>query len=101
MGFLEIKAKNVYLLRVNVKTNSNKQEILPCSETDSWLPIKLKSKPVKNKANKELINLIKKRINITSDQVHIISGLMKTNKTLEIKFIDNIGGTDLIKKLIG
>ncbi|NVM17726.1 MAG: DUF167 domain-containing protein [Candidatus Lokiarchaeota archaeon] len=101
MDFLEIKANNVYLLRVKVKTNSIKQEILPISETDSWLSIMLKSKPVRNKANKELINLIKKRIEIASDQIHIISGLTKTSKTLEIKFIDNIGRTDLIKRLIG
>ena len=99
MGYLDIKTRNVYLLRVKVKTNSNKQEILPSSETDSWLSIKLKSKPVKNKANKELINLIRKRMNISSDQVQIISGLKKTNKTLEIKYVENIGRLDLIKKL--
>ena len=101
MDFLEIKANNVYLLRVKVKTNSIKQEILQSSETDSWLSIMLKSKPVKNKANKELINLIKKKINIASDQIHIISGMKKTSKTLEIKFNNNIGKSDLIKKLTG
>ncbi len=99
MSYLDIKAKNVYLLRVKVKTNSNTQKILPGSETDSWLSIKLKSKPVKNKANKELINLIKKRMNISSNQVQIISGLKKTNKTLEIKFYENIGRPNLIKML--
>jgi uncharacterized protein (TIGR00251 family) len=98
-GFLDLKEKNIYLLRVKVKPNSIKQELLPFSETDSWLSIKLKSKPVKNKANKELINLIKKRMNIASDQIQIISGLKNTNKTLEIKFIENIGRIDLIKKL--
>ena len=99
MSFLDIKAKNVYLLRVKVKTNSIKQEILPYSETDSWLSINLKSKPVKNKANKELINLIKKRMSISSDQIQIISGLKKPNKTLEIKFIRNIERQNLINKL--
>jgi uncharacterized protein (TIGR00251 family) len=99
MNYFDIKAKNVYLIRVKVKTNSNTQEILPWSETDSCLTIKLKSKPVKNKANKELINLIKKRMKISSDQVQIISGLKKTNKTLEIRFFENIGRPDLIKKL--
>ena len=99
MDFLEIKANNIYLLRVKVKSNAKKQEILSYSDTDSWLSIKLKSKPVKNKANKELINLLKKRMNITSDQIQIISGLKKTNKTLELIFIEDIGGTDLINKL--
>ena len=101
MDFLENKANNFYLLRVNVKANSIKQEILPFSKTDSWLSIMLKSKPIRNKANKELINLIKNRLNIASDQIHIKSGLKKTNKILELKFIDNIGKIELIKKLIG
>lgn len=99
MSFLESKVKNVYLIRVKVKTNSFKQDIIPCSETESWLSIKLKSKPVKNKANKELMNLIRKRINVSSNQIHIISGLKKSNKTLEIKFYENIEKHDLIKKL--
>jgi len=101
MDFLEIKANSVYLLRVKVKTNAKKQEILSYSDTDSWLSIKLKSKPVKNKANKELINLIKKKLDITSDQIHIISGMKKTSKTVEIKFSKNIGKSELTKKLIG
>ena len=101
MDFLEIKANNVYLLRVKVKTNSRKQELLSYSDTDSWLSIKLKSKPVKNKANKELIKLINKKLNISSSQIHIVSGMKKSSKTLEIKFNNNIGKPDLIQKLIG
>ena len=101
MNFFEVKANNVYLLRVKVKTNSIKQEISPYSETDSWLSVKLKSKPVKNKANKELISLIKNRINISSDQIQIISGLKRTNKILEIKLTEKIGRKNLIEKLVG
>ncbi len=101
MNFFEVKSNNVYLLRVKVKTNSIKQEIMPYSKTDSWLSVKLKSKPVKNKANKELIRLIKNRIKISSDQIRIISGLKKTNKIIEIKLTENIGRTKLIEKLIG
>ena len=101
MNFFEVKANNVYLFHVKVKTNSIKQEILPYSETDSWLSVKLKSKPVKNRANKELISLIKNRIKVSSDQIHIISGLKRTNKILEIKLTENIERTILIEKLIG
>jgi uncharacterized protein (TIGR00251 family) len=99
MSFFDRKSKNIYLLRVKVRTNSSKQEILPYSETSSWLSINLKSKPVKNKANKELINLIKKRMNISSNQIRIASGLKNSDKTLEIKFYENIEKPDLIKKL--
>ncbi len=101
MDFFEVKSNNVYLLRVKVKTNYIKQEIMPYSKTDSWLSVKLKSKPVKNKANKELISLIKNRINISSDQIQIISGLKRTNKILEIKLTEKIGRKNLIEKLVG
>ena len=101
MDFLEIKANNVYLLRVKVKTNSTKQEIMPWTDTDAWLSIKLKSKPINNKANKELINLIKKRINVNINQIHIISGVKNTNKVLEIKFSSNVDRIELIKRLVG
>jgi uncharacterized protein (TIGR00251 family) len=99
MGFFDVKVENTYLLRVVVKPNSIKQEILPCSEEDSWLSIMLKSKPVKNKANRELINLMKRRMNISSNQIRIVSGLKKTNKILEIKFNENIEIQELVKKL--
>ena len=101
MVFFDVKANNVYILRVKVKTHSNKQEILANSETDSWLSVKLKSKPVKNKANKELISLIKKRISISSDQIQIISGLKRTNKIVEIKLTEKIERNNLIEKLVG
>ena len=99
MSFLDIKTKTIYHLRVKIKPNSHRQEILPCSETDSWLPIQLKSKPVKNKANKELIILMKRRLNISSDQILILSGMNKTNKVLEIRFNENIEKSELTKKL--
>ncbi|MHA2289211.1 MAG: DUF167 domain-containing protein [Promethearchaeota archaeon] len=101
MKFIELKANDTYLLRLKVKTNSRKQEIFLFSEKDTWLSVKLKSKPVKNKANSELINLIRKRLDITLAQIHIISGLKNRNKTIEIKFNSNIGKVELIKKLIG
>ena len=99
MSFLDVKTKTIYHLRVKVKPNSRRQEILPCSEADSWLPIQLKSKPVKNKANKELLMLVKHRLNISSDQILILSGMNKTNKVLEIRFNENIEKAELMKKL--
>jgi uncharacterized protein (TIGR00251 family) len=99
MDFFDVKADNIYLIRVNVKPNSITQEIIPCSEADSWLSIKLKSKPVKNKANKELLNLLKQRMKISSNQIRIVSGLKETNKILEIKFNENIEIQDIMQKL--
>jgi len=94
MDFLELKPNNVYLLRIRVKTNSKKQEILQCSEIDSCLTIKLHSKPVHNKANKELLNLLKKKLKISSDQVQIIA-----DKILQVSFSENIVESDIIKRI--
>ncbi len=99
MDFIKIKSNNLYLLRIRVKTNSKKQEILRCSETDSYLTILLRSKPVQNKANKELLNLIKKKLKVSADQVQIIVGLKKTDKILQVSFSENIVESDIIKRI--
>ena len=96
MEFLEFKENHICLLRIKVKTNSRKQGIYLLSEADSQLVVNLKSEPVKNKANKELINLIRKRLDITSTQINIVSGLKKSSKTLEIKFNERIDREKLI-----
>ena len=99
MDFIRIKSNNMYLLRIRVKTNSKKQEILRCSETDSYLTILLRSKPVQNKANKELLNLIKKKLKVSSDQVQIIAELKKADKILQVSFSENIVESDIIKRI--
>jgi len=68
-------------------------------ETDSNLTILLRSKPVQNKANRELLNLIKKKLKVSSDQVQIIAGLKKTDKILQVSFSENIVESDIIKRI--
>ena len=58
-------------------SNSKKQEIV---EGDIW-KIKLKEKAKNNKANIELINLLKKRFK----KVRIIKGLKGKDKIIEVK----------------
>ena len=57
MGFIEKKSEITFLLHINVKPNSKKQKIIDNSEC---LTIFLRSKPIQNRANKELISLLKK-----------------------------------------
>jgi uncharacterized protein (TIGR00251 family) len=99
MDFIKIKSNNLFLLQIRVKTNSKKREILRCSENDSSLTILLRSKPVQNKANRELLNLIKKKLKVSSDQVQIIAGLKKTDKLLQVSFSENIVESDIIKRI--
>ena len=61
MRSIEEISKNLYILHVNIKTNSKKQEIIDNGEC---LTILIQAKQIKNKANIELINFLKKKLNI-------------------------------------
>ena len=96
MKFLEQHSNTNFVLRLNVKTNSRSQKIINNGDV---LTIFLKSKPVQNKANKELIALIGKKLNISSNQIHIISGLKSKDKLIKIAFLRNIEEEEIIDKL--
>ncbi|MBU0957801.1 MAG: DUF167 domain-containing protein [Nanoarchaeota archaeon] len=67
-------------IKIKVKPNSKKQEITKISETE--YQISLKSPPENNKANIELIKIMKKHL---KKEVKIKSGLKSKNKILEVK----------------
>jgi uncharacterized protein (TIGR00251 family) len=66
-------------IKVNVKTNKNKQEIEKI-DANNYI-ISLKSSPIENKANKELIKLFSKELKL---RVKIKKGLKSKEKLLEI-----------------
>jgi len=68
------------IINVKVKPNSGKQEIENID--DNNYKISLKSKPEDNKANIELIKLLKKHF---GKNIKIIKGLRSRNKVIEIK----------------
>ncbi|MBA7624353.1 hypothetical protein ES703_31760 [subsurface metagenome] len=96
MKFLEQRSNNNFILRLNVKTNSRSQKIINNGDV---LTIFLKSKPVQNKANKELITLIGKKLNLSSNQIQIISGSKSKDKLIKITFLRNIEEEEIIEKL--
>jgi len=67
------------LIKVKVKLNSSKQEII---KTEEGYLAYLKEKAKNNKANLELIKLLKKHFD---KEVRIKSGLKNKNKIIEIK----------------
>ena len=97
MKFLEKISDTSYFVKLNVKTDSKKQKIV---NDDDFLTIFLKSKPIQNKANKELLNLIKRRLKISMDQIQIISGLKSHNKLIKLDFIETIEEREILRKLI-
>lgn len=88
----------IYRINIHVKPNSKVQDIK--LEPD-FLTIQLKSKPIQNKANKELLNLIKKTLKISSSQISIISGHKSSDKILEIAFREDIDEKKLKEALLG
>ena len=97
MGFIEKHSTTKYIIRLHVKTNSKNQKIVKIGDN---LTIFLKSKPIQNKANIELLSLIKNKLNISSSQIQIISGSRTRDKTIKITLKENGDKEEIIKKLL-
>jgi uncharacterized protein (TIGR00251 family) len=96
MDYIERQSDDSYFLHLNVRPNSKKANIV---ENGKFLMINLRSKPVKNKANKELINLLKKKLNISSKQVQIVAGLRSNDKIIKLYLTKEISIEEIVKKL--
>ena len=99
MVYFEDSLERTIFLKIRVKTNSKVQKISFNQLTDTWISINLKSKPVKNKANKELIKLLSKKLNIATNQIQIIAGPKNANKTIQISFNEDISKPKILEKL--
>jgi uncharacterized protein YggU (UPF0235/DUF167 family) len=97
MKFLEKHSDNTYFIKLNVKTNAKNQKLV---KNSSSFTLFLKSKPIQNKANKELINFIKNKLNIAANQIQITSGLKSQDKTIKISLLENIEEQKIMRKLI-
>jgi uncharacterized protein (TIGR00251 family) len=95
-NYIEKRSNNSFLLRVKIKPNSRKQEII---KDEDRLIIRVRSKALKNKANKELLGFLRKKLGVPSDHLMILSGLKSSNKTIEIVFNENSDESRL-KKLL-
>lgn len=69
-------------IEVKVITNSKNTEVIPLK--DSY-KVRLKSKPLENLANKELINILSEYFNVSKVSVKIVRGLKSKNKLVEIE----------------
>lgn len=96
--FLKKKSEKVFLLHVNVKPNSKIQEISSDGES---LTISLKSKPIQNRANKELLKIFKSKLKGENlHQLQITSGLKSSNKILELVFLEDKDIEIILQKLL-
>lgn len=68
-------------IQVVVKVGSSKNEI---SKDGEVYTVKLRSKPIKNSANIELVNLLSKHFEISKTSIRILKGLKSKSKLIEI-----------------
>jgi uncharacterized protein (TIGR00251 family) len=98
MGFIEQLDKEFYKLHIKVKVNSKKQFLI---ESEQFLIVHVKAKPIKNRANKELISLLKNRLKITSSEIEIVSGTKSRSKVVQIIFKHEGGKKLILNRLLG
>jgi uncharacterized protein YggU (UPF0235/DUF167 family) len=97
MKFIEKSSHTTFIIKLNVKTNCKTQKVIV---DDDFLTIFLRSKPIQNKANKELLNLFKTRLNMSSNQIQIITGSKSHDKIIRLNFSENTKEQEIIDKLI-
>ena len=84
------------LVDIEVSPKSKKFEIIGYNEWREKLEIRIKSVPLKGKANKEIVNEFS---DLTGSQVEIVSGLKSQHKTLKIHNISKSEFLNILKKL--
>ncbi|MFX1417302.1 MAG: DUF167 domain-containing protein [Promethearchaeota archaeon] len=97
MGFLKKHSDTNFVIKLLVKPNSRHQQIIDSGE---FLTVLVRSKANRNKANIELIKLLKKKLNIPSNQIKILTGFKSTNKTVQLLFTEKIENQLLCDKLL-
>ncbi|MFX1273519.1 MAG: DUF167 domain-containing protein [Promethearchaeota archaeon] len=94
--YIEKKDDNSFILHVQVKPNSKKQDIMIESES---ITIYVRSRAIQNKANKELVNFLRKKFKISSHQIKIISGLKTSKKIIEFNFTQQLNENQFLNIL--
>ena len=85
------------LVDIEVSTKSNRFEIAGYNEWRERIEIRIKSPPLKGKANKEIVDEFSK---LTKNPVEIISGLKSRQKTLRIYNLSKSQFVDILNEKI-
>ena len=80
---------NGILLTIQVKPNSRQQELIINSNENSVI-IQVKSPPDKGKANREIIKMLAKILDISSSKITMVAGHTSRTKKIAIESIDII-----------
>ncbi|TFF87691.1 MAG: DUF167 domain-containing protein [Promethearchaeota archaeon] len=98
MNFIKKTSESSFLLQIYVKPNSRKQKFI---DEDEFLTVYLKSKPKRNKANKELLSLMKEKFNLPTECVYLASGATSQDKIIELRFLEPKSEEEVYNLLFG
>jgi len=100
MNFIEMRSEFIYIISIKIKPNSNRQFIAKPSKIDEQILISICSEARQNKANIELLNLIKKKLKVSINQLQIISGRKNPNKRIKVTFSESHQKEEILNKLL-
>lgn len=99
MTLIEKKSEKIFILHIKVRPNAKTQNII-IEDKANCLQINLTSKPIQNKANKELLKLLRKKFKLNTNQIQIISGIKSKNKLIQIIYDNPTDEKEILKKLL-
>ena len=73
-------------ISVRVKTLSKKNKLI--MNNDGSFSLKVKSPPIKGKANNEIIKWLSKNLNISSKSISIVKGLYSKDKIIDVSNVE-------------
>lgn len=88
------------IINIKIRPNSNKQIIAKPNNNEEQILIYIRSAAKQNKANIELLNLIKNKLKVGIDQLQIISGRKNPNKRIKITFKKSHQKEEILNKLL-
>ena len=80
-------------MKIFVKTKPGAKEnkvtppelkLMPDPEDEQWYTVKVKERPVENRANKAIIKLLAEHFKVPHSQIRLISGTTSKRKVFEI-----------------
>lgn len=99
MNFIKEYSPTIYLLNLRIKPNSRQRKIVFSSYEEEYLTINLRSKPIQNKANRELLSFLKRKFHNELISVEISSGTKSTNKVVRLIFEKAISKQKVVELL--
>jgi len=99
MKFIEEIEPKVFLLKLAIKPNSKRQQIVENSFNEEYLSIHLRSKPIQNRANRELLSFLKKKFRPQLISIELSSGAKSSTKIIKLVLENSISKQKVVELL--